>query len=1004
MKKGVFLYLFSLMAVLPALAQMRTLTGTVKAGNSGAPLPGVTIHIKGSTYRVATNSDGSFSMSVEGTPELQFSMVGYESQQLKVAADATRLDIKLQSVSSRLSEVVVVGYGEQAQRYTTEAVSVVKAGQITNVPAVSPQQLLQGQVAGVNMTNSSGLLGNSSLLRVRGTASITAGSQPLFVVDGVPLNDGTYSTSYGGGAVLNPLLEINPEDIASITVLKDAAAAAIYGSRGSNGVILIETKKGALNHKTQLRLDYYTGWVSPTDKLKVMNGSEYSSFYNNYITKVTGKTPIDFPAKSTDWPSLVTRTGRTNNYALSASGGNEKTRFYVGGNYMDDENYVIGNNLQRLSGRLNLEHTANKYLQLGVNFSTAYTNMDRIYQEGNATGNTNLPPYTAAFLNTPFTPAYTDDGQFANPTTNTLANILLSTNKYYTRRNTGNAYAKVNITKDLWVKSDWGIDLLETEERIRRSAKLTGATTTPGSASRTLWQDYKWLSTNSLNYDKRIGENHQVTFLAAYSYETARYDDIKATGTGFVSDQLPNVGSAAVTTGSATGKRWAMESYIFRGNYRFQDKYLFEGSLRRDGSSRFGPNKKYGNFWAVSGGWIISQEQFMKEVRFIDYMKLTASYGVTGNDRINYYDYLGQYAASTDASYAGQPGLRPSQIKNPDLSWEETSQFDLGLAVNALDNRIQLTVDYYSKDSKDLLLYLAVPSTTGFGFATRNAGKMRNRGVDLQITGVPVRTKDVQWTTSLNLGFVKNKVLKLSSDNKDEEGRNFILSSFGGQRVIQGYALNSFYLLHYKGINPETGDPEWYTKDGKTTTAPTNNDQIIAGNAMPKLTGGFNNTVRYKQFDLGVNFYFSYGNKVMLNEFQTLDNALLTTSNLSKDMLNYWQKPGDQAFAPAATSASWKTKPFNQLSTAQLFDGSFLRLKTLTLGYNLPSDLLGHTQVLSGARLYVLGQNLWTVTKKEFRGADPEVSLYGSNAQVAGESSFSLPQPKTITVGVNLVF
>ncbi|PWV54173.1 TonB-dependent receptor [Chitinophaga sp. S165] len=993
--------MFSLVAVLPAFAQMRTLTGTVKADSSGMPLSGVTIRMKGSTYRVATNPDGSFSMSVGGTPELQFSMVGYDSRQVKVGADISRLDIKLHAASSRLSEVVVVGYGEQSQKYTTEAVSVVKAADITNVPAVSPQQLLQGQVAGVNMTNSSGVLGNASLLRVRGTASITAGSQPMFVVDGVPLNDGTYSTSFGGGAALNPLLEINPEDIASITVLKDAAAAAIYGSRGSNGVILIATKKGALNHKTQLKLDYYTGWVSPTNKLDVMNGEEYRTFYNDYITKVKGTAPVDFPAKSTDWPSLVTRTGRTNNYAISASGGSDKTRFYVGGNYMDDESFVIGNNLQRLSGRVNLEHTASRHLQLGVNFSTAYTDMDRIYQEGNAlTASNFLPPYTAGFFNTPFTPAYTDDGQFANPATNTLANIALSTNKYYTRRNTGNAYAKLNITDDLWVKTDWGIDLLETEERVRRSSKLVPN----GSGSRTIWQDNKWLSTSSLNYDKRIGDKHQVTLLAAYSYETARYDDIKVTGTGYTSDQLLNVGSAAVTTGTATGQRWALESYIFRGNYHFQDKYLFEGTLRRDGSSRFGANKKYGNFWAVSGGWVMSQEQFLKDISFIDYLKLSASYGVTGNDRINYYSYLGLYSAGVDANYAGQSGLRPTQIKNPDLGWEETKQFDLGLAVNVLNNRLQLTVDYYSKFSQDLLLAMAVPSTTGFGSSTRNAGKMRNRGVDVQITGIPVRTRNIEWTSSLNLGFVKNKVISLASSNKDEEGRNYILSSFGGQRVIEGYEMNSFYVYNYKGINPETGDPEWYTKDGKATTAPTANDQIIAGNSIPKLTGGFNNTVRYKQFDLGVNFYFSYGSKVMLNEFQILDNATSTTNNLSKDMLNYWQKPGDHAFAPAATSASWKTKPFSQLSTEQLFDGSFLRLKTLTLGYNLPSNLLSNTHVLSGARLYVLGQNLWTVKNKDFRGADPEVSLYGSNGQVAGESSFSLPQPKTITVGVNLVF
>jgi hypothetical protein len=299
-----------------------------------------------------------------------------------------------------------------------------------------------------------------------------------------------------------------------------------------------------------------------------------------------------------------------------------------------------------------------------------------------------------------------------------------------------------------------------------------------------------------------------------------------------------------------------------------------------------------------------------------------------------------------------------------------------------------------------------VPSTTGFGFATRNAGEMRNRGVDLQITGVPVKTRDLQWTTTLNLGYVNNKVLSLPPDNKDDEGRNYILSSYNGQRVLQGSTLNTFYLLKYKGINPETGDPEWYTKDGKTTSTPTAKDQNIAGSALPKWTGGFNNTVRYKQFDLGVNVYFSYGNKVMLTEFKELDNVNKTTpTNLSKDLLNYWQQPGDQAFAPAATSASWKNgNSFAQQSTAQLFNGSFLRLKTLSLGYNVPSGLLNSTRILSGARLYVMGQNLWTVKDKNFRGADPEVSQYGANAQVAGESYYSLPQPKSITVGANLVF
>jgi TonB-linked SusC/RagA family outer membrane protein len=995
MKKGVFLcLLLPVICMLPAIAQIRTLTGKVTSDSSGVPLPGVTIRIKGSTYRVATGEDGSFSIPVGGTQALLFSMVGYVNKELKADAGITFLDVRLKPDQSRLSEVVIVGYGQQTQRYTTEAVSVLKSDAVENVPAITPQQLLQGQVAGVQMTNSSGLLGNASLVRIRGTASISAG-QPLFVMDGVPLNDGEYNTPYSGGAALNPLLELNPDDIESISVLKDAAAAAIYGSRGSNGVILIKTKKGATNSKTKVQLDYYTGWAKPTNTLKVMDAGEYRSFYNDYITKVMNVPVADFPGNGFDWPDAVKRTGKTNNYSLSASGGNEKTKFYVGGSYLDQESYVVGNNLKKLTGRLNLEHEMSKRVHFGVNFTTAYTDMDRILVESDLTA-----PFTAGYLNTPFTPAYTDNGQFANPASNALAAIGLNRNKYYTRRNTGNAYATINITDDLSIKSDWGIDQLQTEERYLRSEKIKPG----GSRGRSIWQDNKWLTTNSLNYEKDLSQNHHISLLAGHSFETARYDDIDVSGTGFTSDKFLNTGSASVPTGSATGKEWALESYIFRGDYRYKDKYLAEASFRRDGSSRFGRNKKYGDFWAVSGGWVISQEQFMHSVQFINYMKLTASYGLTGNDRIGYYDYLALYTAGTDANYAGQPGLRPTQAPNANLGWESTSQMNIGLAVNALDNRIQLNIDYYRKDSKDLLLYVAYPSTTGFGYGTKNAGSMKNNGLDLQITGIPIKNKDFEWTASFSAGILKNKVTSLPGDTKDEEGRNYIIGSYNGQRAIEGYSLNSFYLLRYKGINAETGNPEWYTKDGKATTTPTSNDQVIAGSAMPTFTGGFNNTLRYKQFDLGVNFYFSTGNKVMLTEFQYLDNPTYGL-NVSKDLLNYWKKPGDKAFAPAATSPSWSSQNnISQLSTAQLFDGSYLRLKTLTLGYNLPAGLLSSTHVISNARVYLLGQNLWTATKKGFRGADPEVSQYGTNGQVAGESFFSLPQPKTITVGVNLVF
>jgi TonB-linked SusC/RagA family outer membrane protein len=999
MKKGLLL-LLSVICMLPALAQTRTLTGKVTSDSTGAPLPGVTIRIKGSTYRIATGADGTFSIAIAGNQELLFSMMGYAGKQVTVGQATTWLDVRLKPDLSKLSEVVIVGYGEQNKRYTTEAVSVVKPDAILNIPALTPQQLLQGQAAGVQMTNSSGLLGGASLLRIRGAASITADGQPLFVLDDVPLNAGLYSSPTSGSlssSGFNPLLEINPNDIESITVLKDAAAAAIYGSRGSNGVVLIKTKKGSVNNKTSVQFDYYTGWIKPTNTLEVMGAEDYRTFYNDYITKATGKPPVVFPAHGFDWPGAIQKTGKTNNYSLSASGGNDKTKFYAGGSYLKEGSYIIGNDIKKLTGRLNLDHTMSKHVHFGINFSTAYTDMNKIPNEVDA--NT---PYAAGMLNLPFKQAYDSLGHYINAPINTLAVIDLNKNKYYTRRNTGNAYAEINITDGLSLRTDWGIDLLNTEERFRTSSQVIAG----GVAGRTLWQDNKWLNTTGLHYDKTFAKQHHMELLAAHSFETSRYDDIKVGGTGFINDDLVNTGSAAVGNAtSATGQEWAMESYIFRGNYRYQDKYMAEVTLRRDGSSRFGKNKKYGDFWAVSGGWVISQEEFMRSVSFIDYLKLTASYGITGNDGVGNYAYMGFYTGGVGANYAGQPGLRPGQAPNVNLSWEETQQFDIGLTTQILNNRIQLSVNYYNKDTKDVLLLVAFPSTTGFGSGYRNVGKMRNTGVDLQITGNAVRSKDFEWTTSINAGFVKNKVLELPADFKDEEGRNYITATLSGQRAVEGYALNSFYVVRYKGINPTTGDPEWYTKKGETTTAPTDNDRVIAGNAIPKVTGGFNNTFRYKGFDMGVNFYFSLGSKVMLSEFQYLDDVTGTT-NLSKDMLGYWKKPGDHAFAASPTSASWQTGHVKQstLSTAQLFDGSYLRLRTLTLGYHLPDKLLTSTHAISSARIYVMGQNLWTATKKEFRGSDPEVSRFGSLGLAAGESFLSLPQPKTITIGVNLVF
>lgn len=995
MKKALLVGLLVAICATMTYAQSRRITGRVTEAGTGEPLAGVTIQIKGTSTGTVSGENGTYALTAPNDAVLIFSFLGYVTIE-ETVGQRSSIDINLAVDEAKLSEVVVVGYGEQTQRYKTQNVSVVGEENIKNVPAISPQQLLQGQAAGVQMTNSSGLLGSAAQIRVRGASSITAGGSPLFVVDGVPLNEGNYTTGQGGAAVLNPLLNINPNDIESMTILKDASAVAIYGSRGANGVVLITTKRGSANQKTRVSLDYYTGWSKPTDLIPMMNAEQYKTYVNEF-NAANGEPAETFPDGEFDWVDAVSRTGRINSWSLSAAGGNEKTKFYFGGNYTKESGFTIGNDLKRLSGRLNLEHNISARVKFGVNFNTTYADMDRIGAE-----NSTYAPLTSAFLQLPYVQPFDDEGQYVN--TGFVQNVLgleaLNLNKFYNTRSTGNAYAEFRLFDNLKLKTDWGIDRVQAEEKYREVDLFT----TGGIGSRVIIQDFKWLTTNSLNYEKTFNNTHTISAFAAHSFETSRFEDITVEGSGFASDKLINVASASTPTiTSSEGTEWALESYIFRGNYRFRDKYLFEATFRRDGSSRFETDHRYGNFWAVSGGWILSEEPFLQNTNWLDFLKLTASYGTSGNNDVANFSYPGLYGAGTTADYGGVAGLRPTQTPNPLLSWEETGQFDISLSTVVLDNRIKLDVAYYQKRTVDpgLLVSVPIPYTTGFASIQRNVGRMENKGIEIALNTVNIRSKDFEWNTSLNISFVKNKMLAVPEDTRDEEGRPYIAGS-AAQRAILGHSLNTFYMIRYSGINPETGDAEWLDRSGKPTTNPVDADRVIVGNADPKFYGGFNNTFAYKGFDLGLNFNFIYGNKVLLDAISFTDDMNNNGLNKSTALLNYWKQPGDKAYAPALNSPT--AGIFTQASTLQLQNGSYMRLKTVTLGYNLPKNFLSNTKLLTNARIYVLGQNLWTIKDKDFRGADPEVSADGGSNQIVGESFFALPQPKTITVGVNLTF
>lgn len=989
-KKLLILFCF-LLSVAQLWAQGKIVTGTVK-NDQNVPLSGASVVVKGTQIGTTTDANGTFSLSVPANARtLSVSYQGYVLQDLTIG-NRSSFDVSLNTGDQNLTEIVVIGYGTQNQKNQTQATSVIRASEFTNQPILSTTQALQGRAAGVNMVNSSGLLGAAPNVQVRGPSSLLGGTQPLYVVDGVPLNDDVISGGQGGASGLNPLIDLNPNDVESITVLKDAAAVAIYGSRGTNGVILIKTKRGTNNQKTKVSLDYFTGISDPTDLPDLLNGDQFRKFRTDYLTARNLPVPT-FPLGNFDWQDAVVRQGKVNSYSLSAAGGNERTRFYLGGTYYGEEGFTIGNDIRRLSGRLNVDHDISSRIKVGANLSLSNTNSDRI-----GTENSTFAPLTAAALFLPFVQPRDSAGNFTN--SNFIANVLaieaLNTNDFRSTRSTGNAFAEFALIKSLKFRTDWGMDQVQAEQRSRSVNLISPG----GTAFRSVDQNRKWLTTNTLTFDQAFGRSN-LTVLLGQAFEKTNYDNISVGASGFASDRLLNVASGATpTTTFASRSAYALESYFGRLNYRFNDRYLFEGSVRRDGSSRFGAANQYGTFGAVSAGWIVSNEDFFSNVGFMNNLKLTASYGTSGNDRIGGdFPSLGLFGGGITADYNGLPGLNPNQIVNEDLKWEETRQLDIGIITSMFKSRINLNVNVYNKRTLNNLIGVPLPFTTGFPSVNRNIGEIENRGVDIELNTVNVRNKAFEWNTSLNIGFVKNKVLSLPT-NKDEVGRDFLAIS-GAQRAIVGHSRNTFYMIRYVGINPTTGDAEWLDKNDKVTNNPVAADRKIVGSAIPKFTGGFTNSIRYKAFDFSAFFNFAYGNKVLIDGLRFTENIGSPSFNKTTNVLNYWKQAGDVAFAPRLGSP---TAPiFNQLSTLQLQDGSYTRLKTVSLGYRLPRRVSDKLKVISSARFYVLAQNLFIIQDKDFRGPDAEVSANGGSL-VQGESFFALPQARSFTFGVNVGF
>jgi len=978
------------------------LEGTVVDQTKNEPVIGASVNIKGTTHGVQTDLDGKFYFQTgQKLPyTLIVSYIGYQTKEIVV--DGSPVVVKLTQNIQELDELVIIGYGTQKRQNLVGSVSKVNPAELKTIPDVSFDAKLQGKAAGVQINSNTGVPGSDVFIRVRGATSINAGNDPLYVIDGVFINN-TSLQSIAQDRATSPLSDINPADIESIEVLKDASAIAIYGSRGANGVIIVTTKRGSYNQKTKIELNLSggLGWA-PKDRIwKTTTGPEHAQLVNEYnqnmgnplpfrpvsevINGVPGRgLPQDQPTY--DRMSILNQTAELRNVDLSIQGGSNTTRFYLGGGYTYQESVWKPMSFDRGSFKFNLDHKINNSISIGTSntFSKSYRNQARPANGGNGTllqASLNIPTYL---------PIFAEDGtplkwvNFDNIDVLTSTVNLWSNSYHYV----GNVYVDVNFSKKLKFRSSFGVDYNNyNESEYWDTRTILGSA--GGRATESVTQSSTAINEQTLNYNTTLG-NHNIGLLVGNTIQGVELKNVSATGTNFPNNAYTQISSAATQTASQFKSNSGLLSFFSRADYNYARKYYIEATIRADGSSKFGENNKWGYFPAVGAAWRIKEESFLKDVSAISNLKFRASYGLTGNqsgiaDFASQGLWNGGYGYSDRVGSSEGPGTAPLQIANPNLKWEKTAQFSAGFDLGLLDDRINVEFNYYNKNTTDVLLQIATPGTTGFSSYLTNFGEISNKGFELSVTSVNFQSKDFKWKTDFNISQNINKIEKIPADIPFA-GRDLI-------RLQQGQPLYSYWLYKQLYVDPQTGNAvfEDFNKDGKITA----DDRQIVGNTWPKFFGGFNNTFEYKNFDLGVFFTYSFGNEIwnhnrMLGETGgTLDaNRVLLESQLDR-----WTTPGQITDTPRLTAENYS----RQENSRFLEDGSFVRLRAVTLGYTLPKEITSKLKIQK-FRVYFTGANLLLFTK--YTGADPESNLGTGNIQ--GYDYGTPPQPRTIQLGLNL--
>lgn len=1038
-----------------------TVRGRV-TGKDDAPLPGVTVSIKGQSQVTTTDAAGMYSIQAGKGQMLVFTYVGYEEQQI-IIGDNPLVNISLLSKSESLNDVVVIGYGTQRKASVTAAVSSVTAKDLKNQVTKNVLEAMASQMPGVDVKTSTGRPGSNPVVRIRGTGSLNAGNEPLYVVDGMPL------------ATSDNINLINPNDIETIDVLKDASAGAIYGSRGGNGVVLITTKKGKAG-QSKIEVTAYSGVQDIPKKIDVLNRDQHIQFwkeltaanwaavggdpntpngqriYNGSKSMVNYLESFDNPSSlpDVDWQDWIfNKNAMINNLQASAQGGTEKVRYFVSGNYFGQEGLVKATDFKRYTARMNLDASVTENVRVGMTLSPSYSKENRRWTDAHInSGDLDASAILSALVQSPTivpkTASGLYDGQLAGNVPYTTLGYAVTAGhplqaledpnyKWYEEGFLwlGSAYGEIDIIKGLTLRSSYGIDSRNTGSNKYRPSTVSKAS----NPVLTPWQpnpnianilsnsgffrslNYTW--DNTLTFHYKYGD-HDFNVLAGYSAQKYRQESTNVSGTEgtFQNDQVQYVTGTATITGSAGLEEWSLLSYLGRINYDYQNKYLLSAAIRRDGSSRFAPNNKWATFPSVSLGWRLSEEGFLKNanISFLDELKLRASYGETGNFNIGNYRFFAGLSRDNYSFGGGMStGYAPGSFPNYDLTWETNQQKDLGIDIGLFRNRLRVTVDYYHRITNNLLYNIPIPSIAGQTSVFGNIGKVQNRGFEFMVNAFTMRKGDFQWTTTVNLSTNRNKVLQVGRKNEPVNANSE--GNVVTQRVEVGKPIGVFYGYAIAGVfmnqkdlddhpemrfnkNSRAGDTKFVDVNGDDSISAA--DRTIIGDPNPDFTYGITNHFSYKGFDLDVQLQGVQGNDVFFLSHRFLGGENLSWNQLTEAVTERWKseaEPGKGLY-PRAGLLNSASVGFNESQAARwLRDGSYLRIRNVTLGYNVPGKWVQRAK-LASVRVYGSVQNLYTFSK--YIGYDPDVNTYGENVNQPGIDYNAYPLARTFTVGLNV--